>query len=120
MPTQYDGLIDIADHSSKHLSGDFITDAIESLQKESKMKAQLKKGPGLLGKRKHSAFLQHWSNYKASSKTQKRTQDQGHSVKRSNQYQTHKNNNQNNTYNRHSNTKKDNYHQSTNWKPEKH
>lgn len=47
-PLKYTRLIDIADDASKHLSGDSITDALESLHKESNMKEQLKKGPDLL------------------------------------------------------------------------
>lgn len=42
-PLKYTRLIDIADDASKHLSGDSITDALESLHKESNMKEQLKK-----------------------------------------------------------------------------
>lgn len=50
------------------------------------MKALLRKGPDLLGKKKHSSPQQS-SNFKSSPKTLKRTQDQGHYVKMSNQSQ---------------------------------
>ena len=53
---------------------------MESLKKENQMKALLKKGPDLLGERKHS-FPQHLSNFRASSKTLKRTQNKGHYVR---------------------------------------
>ena len=77
LPVQYARLADIAGDSSEHRFGDSITDFLESLKKENQMKALLKKGPDLLGKRKHS-FPQHSSNFKPSSKTLKRTQGQGH------------------------------------------
>ena len=54
LPAQYARLADIADDSSEHLFGDSITDSLESLKKKNQKKALLKKGPDLLGKRKHS------------------------------------------------------------------
>ena len=80
LPVQYAMLAGIADDSSEHLFKDSITDSMESLKEENQMKALLKKGPDLLGKRKHS-FPQHSSNFKASSKTLRRIQDKGHYVK---------------------------------------
>ena len=55
---QYARLADIADDSSEHVFGDPITGSLDSLKKENQLKALLKKGPDLLGKRKHS-FPQH-------------------------------------------------------------
>ena len=118
LPVQYARLADIADDSSEHLFRDSITDSLESLEKENQMKALLRKGPDLLGKRKHP-FPQQFSNFKASSKTLKRTQNQGHYVRKSNQYQNYTNNY--NNYNRqHSSTKEETYHRSSSWKPKKH
>ena len=111
---QYARLADIADGSSDHLFRDSITDSLESLKKENQMKVLPRKGPDLLWKTKHF-FSQQSSNFKASSKTLKRSQDQGHYVRRSDQSQKY------NNYNRqHSSTKKDTYHQSYNWKTKKH
>ena len=82
------------------------------------MNTLLKKGPDLLGKRKHS-FSQHLSNFKASSKTLKRTQDQGHYVRRSDQSPNYNNKYSNHNW-QHSSRKKDTYHQSSSWKLKKH
>ena len=114
LPVQYARLADITDDSSEHLFRDSITDSLESLKKENQMKALLRKGSDSLGKSKHS-FSQQSSNFKTSSKTQKRSQDQGNYVRRSHQSQKY------NSYNRqHSSTKKDTYHRSYNWKTKKH
>ena len=94
LPVPCARLADIADDSSEHLFGDSITDSLESLKKEKQIKALLRKVPDILGKRKHS-FPQQPSNFKASCKTLKRTQDQGHYVRRSNQSQNHNNYNYN-------------------------
>ena len=112
LPVQYFRLADIADGSSEHLFRDSITDSLESLKKENQMKALPRKGPDLLGKRKHF-FSQ--SNFKASSKTLKRSQDQGHYVRKSDRSQKYNNNNR-----QHTSTKKDTYHRSYNWKTKKH
>ena len=114
LPVQYARLADIADGSSEHLFRDSITNSLESLKKENQMKALPRKGPHLLGKRKHF-FSQQSSNFKASSKTLKRSQDQGHYVRKSDLSQKY------NNYNRqYSSTKKDTYHRSYNWKTKKH
>ena len=67
-----------------------------------KIKAMLKKGLKSLGKRYHS-FPQQSPNIKASFKTLKKTQDQGHYVKRPSQFLNYYNNY--NNCNRHSSTK---------------
>ena len=118
LPVQYARLADIANDLSEHLFRDSIANSLESLKKENQMKALLRKGQDLLGKRKYY-FPQQSSNFEASSKILRRTQDQGHYVRRPEQSQNY--NNKYNNYNRqHSSTKKDAYHRSSSWKPKKH
>ena len=108
--------LDIADNSSQHLFRDSITHSLESLKKENQMKVLLRKELNLLGKRKHF-FPQQSSNFKASSKTLMRTQDQGHYVRRSNQSQNYNNSYNNyNNYNQHNSTKKDTYQKNIDFK----
>ena len=107
--------LDIADNSSQHLFRDPITHSLESLKKENQMKVLLRKEPNLLGKNKHF-FPQQSSNFKASSKTLMRTQDQGHYARRSNQSQNYNNSYNNYNYNQHSSTKKDTYEKDTDFK----
>ena len=82
LPVQCASLADIADDSPEHIFGDSITDSLESLKKENQIKALQGTRPDLLRKWKHS-FSKQSSNFKLSSKTLKRTQHQGHYVRRS-------------------------------------
>lgn len=115
LPPQYSKLADIVDDSATFLFGESISDKVENLEKENKIKNLLKEKYPKNNERKRSYGESSSSNYRSSSKTLKRTHyNPGQNYKKPNNEKYHQNNNQNNHHTNQNNyqTKdpKKNYH----------
>ena len=95
LPSQFAKLADKVDESSEWLFGDCISATVESLEKENQLNTLLKERK-VSGKRKYSDQP---SNYKSSSKAQKRTTDNGQNYKSYPQQQPSKQKHHHQTYN---------------------
>lgn len=110
LPSRFAKLADVADETSEWLFGDSISERVEFLEKENKLNALLKTDRKSSVKRKFTEHQQ--SNSKSSSKTQKRTNENGQSFKPQHQNKPRQQQNLNNNSRQHNqSSKKPHHHQ---------
>ena len=110
LPPKYRKLAKNVDNSASLLLGDSISERLDDLQKENKVKSLLTEKPYLKEgtytkqpnytqrKRAHNDVATRVSNYKSSSKPQKRTHTQGQNYRKERPQQQHKSNRYQNQY----------------------